>query len=150
VKIPDSILQIHSLKRVPLYIPGTKAQAAGTFEFEYPRLRDVLYKPTDLFSGRELHSIEWIVTKEGGIRVPKLNFLGDDSKGLISTPDWFKLQNKTLSQGLKSYKAIIPENGLSQIRIRSTAKYIREITLAASDGKIVANLLSTCEAGESV
>ena len=53
--------------------------------FEFPHLRDVLYQPTDMFETRELFSIEWNKSTNGGIKLPRLSFIGDDIKGVITT-----------------------------------------------------------------
>ena len=86
--------------------------------FEYPHLRDVLYQPKDLFSGRELHSIEWNASTNGGIKMPRLSFLGDDAKGLITTGNTIKESKHVIAA--YTNKAQVPQSGIRGVRVRAT------------------------------
>ena len=88
-KLPDTILELYHLKRVALSDHSLNPAELNKLRyFEYPRLTDVLYKRTDTFAGRELHSVEWNISG-GSIKVPKFSFLGDDFNGVQTTPDYF-------------------------------------------------------------
>ena len=111
--------------------------------FEFPHLKDLLYQPTDLFETRELYSIEWNQSKSGGIKLPRLSFLGDDTKGLITTAN--SMNDKKILQ--YSNKVTIPETGVKSISVRATDQWVREISILGADETRIAHMATGCNEG---
>ena len=129
----------YRLKRIPL---TDQTNVQGSM-FEFPHLRDVLYQPTDMFETRELFSIEWNKSTNGGIKLPRLSFIGDDIKGVITTG------NGANEKQIQSYsnKVQVPETGVKTVVVRATGQWVREISILAPDDSKIAHIATGCDEG---
>ena len=134
----------YGLKRVAL----TDTMHTSGAMFEYPHLRDVLYQPNDLFEGRELHCIEWNASANGGIKMPRLSFLGDDQNGIITTGNYVAETRHLITTF--SNKVTVPQSGICGVKVRATEQWVREIIFYGKNNVKLAHLETGCNEGSYV
>ena len=112
-RLPKAFMDSYSLKRIELTPPSSTGMS-----FEYPHLSDVLYQPHELFAGRELHAVEWNQSTNGAIKMPRLSFLGDETKSVIQTST--TVQGSKVTIDTFTNRVQVPETGIRGVRVRAT------------------------------
>ena len=138
-RLPQAFMNSYGLKRIPL---TDQTNVQGQM-FEFPHLKDVLYQPQDMFETRELYSIEWNKSTNGGIKLPRLSFIGDDLKGVITSGN--VLNDKKIQT--YSNKVQVPESGIKTVVVRATDQWVREISILAPDESRIAHISTGCDEG---
>lgn len=132
--LPQTFLDRFQLRKVPLTVTKTKG-----IDFEYPTVKDLLFCPSDIFELRELHQIEWQLSTNGSLRMPRLTFLGDDTEGQIQTP--INLKDPTEGHlNVYGRKVTIPDDGVKSVIVRSTNNWVRQIMIVSNQNHRICDI----------